>query len=421
MRAEVEVVVAALLRRVSLLPSPLGVDADGQVAAVEDAVVLYDGPHLAAVAVPPGLGGGGVDHGAVGVGKLVGVIGLLLRAVSVVALRQVSPGLDAEPAAWVEVHGQAGLEGQVKAVLVVVGVLTAEHGLRDVGEGLAVLPRVLAHVVVVGREAQIPVVLVERRLDAFGAPGVLVGEAAELLAAGFGASPVVLRITADAPGARLAVGGADVHVEGVAVGEVVEVGRRAVVFRGIGAGLGLAVPFVHEARLDDDVEHLPALTVVHARQFGDLTFLLIRLDVLHRLSGQQADELVVRDVASVHLEVHLLVHEEEFAVADAHARQLGEQRGHAFALFQVEGLRIEYHRVAAHGEALGARLDLGLAQEHVREGQADVAHVDGVVAAGDVIFLLKLVVPEVGDFDGEFGQELHGDGKAPGAVHLSLF
>ena len=97
------------------------------------------------------------------------------------------------------------------------------------------------------------------------------------------------------------VGCAQEEHHGIGVAQSHAIERSSVVGTRIGRCIHFAAPAVHETRLHGHVEHLFALSVVHARVLLQLTFSLVGLDVLHSLNGQLTHQhLLAQCLVAIH-------------------------------------------------------------------------------------------------------------------------
>ena len=320
----------------------------------------------------------------------------LLRAAARFALSVVGMGRNEERVLGSQVKESREVERHLELMLVAVALAVGLRGRSAGKEGPCVLPAALRPVGMVGAGTQRQVVLafhLERRL-----PGVLVASRSHLLAHRRAAflPPKAAHRVHHLPSWLVAHAAEQHHRVGIAQAHAIEL--SAIVLSGIGCRLGAAIPVVHESRFYSYVEHLLLVAVGHARALFLFALALVGLHVSHCLHGQPFQQQVLAQrLATVHHHLQRFSVPEQPTVLDAHARQLLNQVQQTVAVLQLEGFRIEHHRVAAHVEASLTSRHLHLLQQHLAGLQQYVADADGVAAiASHQSDRALLVAEEVG-------------------------
>ena len=173
------------------------------------------------------------------------------------------------------------------------------------------------------------------------------------------------------------------HHDRVILGETVHQDLSLIVVAGLVACSGVAIPAVEESRLDGQVQHHVLAAVVITGMFLEFRRLVVGLDVLHRLGGQLAHQVIAaKEALAVHRQADGLAVPPQFAVSIRfNTRQLLDEFVKACALLKPEGRRVEHDGVTVHGEPLCMARHLDHLQHLRGHLQLDGADVERVLAA----------------------------------------
>ena len=267
-------------------------------------------------------------------------------------------------------------------------------GLGRRGSGqivLSVFPGVSPLVGVVGSAVDAPIarsVGFENRL-----PQMAVAHGARLLANGSVGSVRAIAIYRHRIDFRRVIGHAPVEHQRVGVAQSHGSQVGSVVLARQPLQFCVAIDFIHESRLDGQVEHMFFLAVGHTRMLLEVTLLVVCLDVFHGLHWQQVRQQGFAErCLSVHHQFQRFAVPKQLTINDAHARQLLYQLYQPCAVLCLESLGIEHHGVASHIESADAAFHHHLAQQVLVYLQPEIVNRYGVaVVVAHPLHLLGMI------------------------------